>query len=66
MGRIATSRGDPDKVATAAWAVSGEHFETGDHAIFSVDNPARIATGHTRNIQVPVEAWKVQEYIGLP
>ena len=39
MERIPTSRGDSDKVATAAWPVSPESSETGDHAIFSVDSP---------------------------
>lgn len=35
----------------AARSVSGEHSETGDYAIFSVDDPARLSKGqgHTRS-----------------
>ena len=46
--RIPASKGYPDKVANsqhAARSVSGEPSETGDYAIFSVDDPARLSKG---------------------
>ena len=33
----------PTRLHTAAWPASGEPSETGDHAILSVDNPARLS-----------------------